>query len=266
MDSSGTTREAVLNRNAIKSVNNETEPFQFRARHHTMMVLYLINPDHPNFLEMLQNKIERARNFFNHAPIIVDVGGLIGKQTHIPIDEIFSLLRHAGLIPLGVQGGDEQLQGEAARFSIPVIPELERRSDEKAINESFLPPPEKVEPAVVVEKVEEQTASTTMLVTSPVRSGQRVYAEGCDLICTATVSAGAEVLADGNVHVYAPLRGRVYAGVKGNLNAGIFCKSLEAEFVSIAGIYKVSDQFNKDISKKSVHIFLQNERLLLNIL
>ena len=255
-----------MNNNAMKSENHTSEPFQFRARHHTMMVLYLINPDHPHFLEMLQDKIDRARNFFNNAPIIVDLGGLVGKQAQIPIDEIFTLLRRAGLVPLGVQGGDAHLQGEAARFSIPVIPELERRSDEKAINESFLHTPERVEPTVEEETVEVQETPPTMLITSPVRSGQRIYAEGCDLICTATVSAGAEVLADGNVHVYAPLRGRVYAGVKGNLKAGIFCKSLEAEFVSIAGIYKVSDQFNSNISKKSVHIFLQDERLLLNIL
>ena len=265
-----------MNKYVMKSDEYVSDPFQFRARRHNMMVLYLIDPDHPHFLEMLQSKIDQARNFFNHAPVIVDLGGFVGKQSTVTIEEIFMLLRRADLIPLGVQGGNAQLQEEAAGLFIPVIPELEIRSDEKSLNENFLQPLEIVESVAeeeVKEEVEEEVEeerlkvdSTTMLITSPVRSGQRIYAEGRDLICTATVSAGAEILADGNVHIYAPLRGRVYAGVKGDIKAGIFCKSLEAEYVSIAGIYKVSDQFNSEIYKKSVHIFLQEERLLLNIL
>ncbi|CAG35395.1 septum site-determining protein MinC [Desulfotalea psychrophila] len=255
-----------MNKNAMQLNSYRAEPFQFRARRHTMMVLYLLEPDHPDFIEMLQNKIERARNFFDHAPVIVDLGGFVGKEISVTIKEIFILLRRAGLIPLGVQGGDAQLQGEAAGFSIPVVPELGRRCDGQALTEILLQPPEIADSVVEDVAPLEAVSPTTLLITSPIRSGQRVYAEGGDLICTATVSAGAEVLADGNVHVYAPLRGRVYAGVKGDIKAGIFCKSLEAEFVSIAGNYKVSDQFDENIRKKSVHIFLQKERLLLNIL
>ena len=254
-----------MNKNAMHSKRYMAEPFQFRARRHTMMVLYLLEQDHPNFLELLQQKIDRARNFFDQAPVIVDLGGFAGKQTFVTIKEIFILLRRAGLIPLGVQGGDARLLGEAAGLAIPVIPELGKRADGQHLTDILLQPPEVIDPMPEKEIVK-VVSPTTRLITTPVRSGQRIYAEGGDLICTATVSAGAEVLADGNVHVYAPLRGRVYAGVKGDTEAGIFCKSLEAELVSIAGNYKVSDQFDTDICKKSVHIFLQDERLLLNIL
>lgn len=99
------------------------------------------------------------------------------------------------------------------------------------------------------------------VITTPVRSGQQVYARGGDLIILAPVSHGAEILADGNIHVYGPLRGRALAGVMNNIKANIFCQSLEAELVSIAGTYQINESLTDKYWKQSVHISLNKNNL-----
>ena len=106
--------------------------------------------------------------------------------------------------------------------------------------------------------------SANMLVTTPVRSGQQLYAPGGDLIVLAPVSAGAEILADGNIHVYAPLRGRALAGVKGDTEARVFCQSLEAELISIAGSYKVNEDLRGELWKKPIKAHLSNDQLIID--
>lgn len=104
--------------------------------------------------------------------------------------------------------------------------------------------------------------SQTLLITQPIRSGQQVYAQGADLIVHAPVSQGAELIADGNIHVYGPLRGRALAGVSGNKNARIYCQKLEAELVSVAGHYSVSEDI-KFTSTQPMCIYLENDSLQL---
>src|SRR5262249_49661583 len=105
------------------------------------------------------------------------------------------------------------------------------------------------------------TAAKTRLVTQPIRSGTQIYARGSDLIVTAAVSPGAEIIADGNIHVYGALRGRALAGAAGDGDARIFCTRLEAELVSIAGHYLVSEQLPAEQQGFSVQIALVDERL-----
>jgi septum site-determining protein MinC len=97
-----------------------------------------------------------------------------------------------------------------------------------------------------------------------VRSGQQIYAAGGDLVIIAPVSAGAEILADGNIHVYGPLRGRALAGVKGDTSARIFCQSLEAELVSIAGNYKVNEDLQKEHWKGNIQARLEGDQLVIS--
>ena len=105
----------------------------------------------------------------------------------------------------------------------------------------------------------------TGLVSTPVRTGQQVYAENADLIVTGAVSQGAELIADGNIHVYAPMRGRALAGAGGNRNARIFIHSMQAELVSVAGIYRNFEQDLPDhLHKKPVQISLQDDRLVIS--
>ncbi|HAG30490.1 MAG TPA: septum site-determining protein MinC, partial [Alteromonas macleodii] len=95
----------------------------------------------------------------------------------------------------------------------------------------------------------------------PVRSGQQVYAEGGDLVVTASVSEGAELLADGNIHVYGTLRGRALAGVKGNTGARVFCQSLDAELISIAGQFIMHETVKGECWKKPAQVYLEDETL-----
>ncbi|RQO76222.1 septum site-determining protein MinC [Aquitalea sp. FJL05] len=106
-----------------------------------------------------------------------------------------------------------------------------------------------------------------MIVDRPVRAGQQIYARGGDLVVLAMVSAGAEVIADGNIHIYAPLRGRALAGARGNTAARIFVRSMEAELVSIAGVYRTIEQaLPESIKGKPTQIYLENERLVMTAL
>src|SRR5690606_12450274 len=101
-----------------------------------------------------------------------------------------------------------------------------------------------------------------MLITQPVRSGQRVYSRG-DLTVTATVSAGAEIMAEGNIHVYGSLRGRALAGVQGDVTARIFCMDLQAELLSIAGIYQLRDDISKEVQHKAAQVSLDDELIVI---
>jgi septum site-determining protein MinC len=101
------------------------------------------------------------------------------------------------------------------------------------------------------------------VITQPVRSGRQVYAHQGDLVVLATASPGAELLADGHIHVYGPLRGRALAGVSGDTRARIFCRSLEAELVSVAGYWRVRDDIPEDLIGKPVQIFLEDERVMI---
>lgn len=106
-----------------------------------------------------------------------------------------------------------------------------------------------------------EAGAASVIVTEPVRSGQRIYADRGDLVVMAPVSSGAELIAHGNIHVYGPLRGRALAGVNGDKTARIFCQSLEAELVAIAGLYRTSDDMPADLRNKRAQAFLQDDTL-----
>ena len=133
----------------------------------------------------------------------------------------------------------------AIAIDLPVLPPSGAR--ERPLE----PEPEvvkKPEPAPAPPPPPEPEVRPTRIITSPVRGGQQIYAQGGDLIVTASVSPGAELLADGNIHVYGAMRGRALAGIKGNTKARIFCQQMTAEMVSIAGQYKVCEDLRRDHS------------------
>ncbi|TPW14125.1 MAG: septum site-determining protein MinC, partial [Halothiobacillaceae bacterium] len=110
-------------------------------------------------------------------------------------------------------------------------------------------------------------SSATKVIYQPIRSGQQIYAKGGDLIVLAAVNAGAEIIADGNIHIYAPLRGRALAGVRGNNSARIFCYNMEAELVAVAGHYRVfEERVPSEFRNKAVQIYLDNEQLKIELL
>lgn len=131
------------------------------------------------------------------------------------------------------------------------------REPESAIVQEVVPP------VTMENQAQQQAYAETMVVTQPIRSGQKVYAQGGDLLVLSSVSTGAEILADGHIHVYGTLRGRAIAGAQGNENARIFCNDLQADLIAIAGFYTISDDIPEDKQKKAVQIFLRKEQLLI---
>lgn len=205
----------------------------------------------PAFGEELQQQIGRSPRFFLHAPVVLDLKDAEGFTTEDAYLDAGDLLRRHTLSLVGVQNAlPEQLAAAAEAGLASFAPNSTQPSRRTAT-------PASSAPGIAAQP----TRASARLITEPVRSGTQIYARGTDLIVTAAVSAGAELVADGNIHVYGALRGRALAGASGDVEARIFCSRLEAELVSIAGRYLVSEQLPQEQRGSAVQIALIDEQL-----
>jgi septum site-determining protein MinC len=207
------------------------------------------------FESELARQVERSPRFFLNAPVVLDLRGAAGFVQ----DEEFvaardALHRHT-LTLIGIQNAQPlQVEAAAAAGLASFAPNsTQPRGPRSAETAPAAPAPAPSPPL--------PGATKSRLVTQPVRSGTQIYARGGDLVVTAAVSPGAEIMADGNIHVYGVLRGRALAGASGDAEARIFCSRLEAELVSIAGRYLVSDQLPPEQRGFPVQIALVDDRL-----
>lgn len=240
----------------------------------------------------LTRRFEATPEFFANDVVAIDVRRL-AENERVPLAEIAQLLDSVRMRPVGVVANAQQAW--AAESALPLLEARDRRgaaaksADEDgaaaaapAVTAATATPPSDlfeaaaltpesgtpasaaaVEPAPAAEPVRLATSSQTMVVDKPLRSGQRIYAKG-DLVVLGLVSYGAEVIAEGNIHIYAPLRGRALAGVQGNHDARIFCTCLEPELISIAGIYRTTENpLPADVLGKPVQIWLEEEKLMI---
>lgn len=221
-------------------------------------VLVLYSNEIHLIAEKLQEKISDAPDFFDNSAILFDLTELNLKEKPIDIEALVSMLRGLHMFPIGIRGGSEAQEKQALALSIPVD---SGRSSGGVLLEVQSKPD--IQPQTSVEVIKGVFRAPAMLVTQPVRSGQRIYANG-DLVILAQVSAGAEIMAEGNIHVYNTLRGRALAGVQGDTAARLFCLDLQAELVSVAGVYKTSEDLKDTVSRKPVQIFLQEQALIIN--
>jgi len=185
------------------------------------------------------------RRFFDGDAAVLDLAAVAGSQADWPA--LLTLLRDYGLQPVGLCNADEALLASASAAGLAPIAagELARPSRKTAEEKPAAKPPAPAK-------------ANTLIVDKPLRSGQRVYAQGGDLILTAMVSAGAEVIADGSIHVYAPLRGRALAGAQGDEGARVFSTCFEAELVSIAGVYRTFEQgLPEKLAQQAVQVWLE---------
>ena len=175
---------------------------------------------------------------------------------------LISTFKEHRLHPVAVRNAPPSLEEEIRRhgLSIDVVDQSKQFE--------LTPPPSPEIPAAPIPESATTTApaatstANTMVIDTPVRAGQRVYARGADLVIMAVVNPGAEVIADGSIHVYAPLRGRALAGASGNSDARIFSLSMEAELVSIAGVYRTFDEgWSPTLAGKPAQIRLNNDSL-----
>lgn len=197
----------------------------------------------PVFEHELSQQIARSPRFFQNAPVVLDLRGVENLTEAGEYESVKDKLRELTLTLVGVQNAQPaQLDAATAAGLASFAPTSgggQARSGPAAAPQ----------------------APKTRLVTEPVRSGTQIYARGSDLVVTAAVSPGAELVADGNIHVYGALRGRALAGASGDGAARIFCTRLEAELVSIAGRYLVSEQLPPDAQSTPVQISLVDDQL-----
>ncbi len=230
-------------------MSNKSSILEFKSDSFSIPVLLFFSDDLKNIGQRLQEKVDLAPEFFKYSPLIFDVQELNKQGLAIDIPALVDVIHQSGLLPTGIRGGNEQQNKAALKLHIPVYSthcNPATSDTEKRKNT--------IEPVT--------DANITTMVTRPVRSGQRIYATG-DLVVLASVSAGAEIMAEGNIHIYNTLRGRALAGVQGNEDARIFCFDLQAELISIAGNYKVSEDMREVVSKKPVQVYLQGHTLII---
>ncbi len=249
---------------------------EFKSSTFSVPVLILAGNDVMTIEQQLQEKTQQAPEFFKNSPLVFDLQELNKLELGIDVTELTHVIRKLGLLPIGIRGGSAQQNRQALDLGIPIHSGHIARDGVYAANQpgtgaasTAATPKQQApepEPEPELEQVSEPeppavTVNTT-IITLPVRSGQRIYAAG-DLIIVAQVSAGAEIMAEGNIHIYGPLRGRALAGVQGNTEARIFCTDLQAELISIAGNYKVSEDLNSAAHIRPVQIYLQNHALVI---
>lgn len=238
------------------TLTSQKTALEFKSTSLTVPVLLLASNDLSLIDQQLKEKVVQAPEFFKNSPLLIDLQKLNAQNLTVDFAEIVAIVRQHGFMPIGIRGGNEKQNNDALAMNLPQ--HSPHGSNTPLVNKApakTLPVPASEEPKQASQTVENK------LITQPVRSGQRVYAKG-DLIVTATVSAGAEIMAEGNIHIYGSLRGRALAGVLGDVNSRIFCSDLQAELISIAGIYQISDDL-KHAAHKPVQISLDNQTLII---
>lgn len=219
----------------------------------------------------LVKRFEATPEFFADDVVAIDVRRLADGE-RVALADIRQMLNDVRMRPVGVVA--LATQGWAGEAGLPLLEARDRRApaakpaegaEASPVAEAVVAAAAAVAPEQASEPVpvSNQPGGQTLVIDRPLRSGQQIYAKG-DLVVLAPVSHGAEIIAEGNIHIYAPLRGRALAGVHGNLDARIFCTCLEPELISIAGIYRTTENpLPADVLGKAVQIRLEEEKLMI---
>lgn len=228
----------------MHDTTTKTQAFKLKGRLYTLTVVQLLSVDSESFDELCTETVQKAPKLFEAAPVVFD----LAMVCHLDLDlqAFCQIAKSKGMIPVAIQSGSP-LQETLAQCQGLAVLNASTTADKPIVEQPL--------------EVMEKTPFKSKLVTTPVRSGRQMVAKGGDLIVTASVSHGAELLADGSIHVYGALRGRALAGMSGDENARIFCQSLEAELVSIAGFYKLSDAIEPMSGPCQIYLVDQHIRI-----
>jgi septum site-determining protein MinC len=229
----------------------DAQILKLKGRLFTITVIQVLSKDIYAFEQQIEKIVNQAPKLFYKIPVVLDFSSL--EQEFSSLLPYFSILKKFHVYPVGVQGPQTWLIQLAGLQSVPVFQSSSNQDknlqiEEKQINKIEQPDRNKLEPA-----------RQTKVITQPIRSGQQVFSKGGDLIVISSVGHGAELLADGNIHVYGPLRGRALAGISGDKTVRIFCTQLDAELVSIAGFYRLRESIPP--MNGPCQIFIQDDRL-----
>ena len=269
----------------MKDTENGRGPqaFKLKGTAPALTLLYMLTEDLDAVERQLSDHLRQMPQFFLYAPIVVDLTEL--GNARVDLARLAELLRRHNLVPVAVRNPTESQQVLAVSAGWAILqsglaptrkaPGPRNQAEPKGPSEARASRPpappdapvdeapaaaEAAAPADLAEPFETQLPG--LVVRTPVRSGQVIHAVGGDLVVIAPVSSGAELIADGNIHVYGPLRGRALAGARGNSDVSIFCLGLEAEFISIAGRYLMADEIAKVVRGKPMRAYLDGEALV----
>lgn len=206
----------------------------------------------------IEVRVREAPALFERAPAVVDLSFLSSQPDDEAVRALLDAVRAAGMLPVGLAYGDAATDALSRRLGLPLIAKFRAQYERAASNDAATP---QAAPAAQPAATAASAPVSALQHQQPVRTGQQVYAQACDLIVVGTVANGAEVLADGSIHVYGALRGRAFAGAQGDKDARIFCSEFRAEIVSIAGHYRVFEELPREYAGKAVQISLAQERL-----
>ncbi|TCV91855.1 septum site-determining protein MinC [Luteibacter rhizovicinus] len=227
-------------------------------------------PDAAALCDELERRVRSAPQMFTRAAVVLDLSHLAALPDDGTVDALLEAVRSAGMLPVGLAYGTAETEQLAERMGLPLIAKF-RAAYEPVAGEAAPAPvasaPARAEAAPTRQPIHEDyappAAHTAQYHTgSAVRSGQQIYARDRDLVVTAAIANGAEVIADGSIHVYGGLRGRAMAGAQGDETARIFCSDFRAELVAIAGHYRVFEDMPKEFEGQAVQCWLDNGKLL----
>ncbi len=207
----------------------------------------------------LQQKLAQAPGFFHQAPVVINVENAKQTPDFIAIKQLFTELQ---LVLVGVCGANSELKKAAQQAGLAAL-QLSKNNGKTvdAPAKTAAAPAPAAPPPPAAQVV--QAAVENKFIEQNIRSGQQIYVKGADLIIKGTVGAGAEVIADGNIHIYGSLRGKAIAGAGGDSSKKIYCYNMQAELISIAGNYWLSESLQGEFWGKSACISLQDGQLVL---
>ena len=217
----------------------------------------------------LTKRVAAAPALFERAALCLDLSSLDHEISAADLRAVLDAIRRTGMMPVGLAHGTAAIDALARELNLPVLTQFRAQKSYgaavaavKAVPAAPVPEPAAPAPAAApAAPVEEIVALPALMHHRPVRSGQKIYARHRDLVVTSAVGAGAEVMADGCVHVYGTLRGRAMAGVRGEVSARVFCHEFHAELVSIAGVFRVFETIPPDLAGKPVQAWLDGDDL-----
>ncbi|CAM0999363.1 septum site-determining protein MinC [Rhodanobacter sp. Root179] len=214
----------------------------------------------------LERRVRAAPQMFARAAVVLDLSHLLDLPDDGTVDALLEAVRSAGMLPVGLAYGTSETEALAKRMGLPLIAKFRAAYEPAAGTPAATTPPSEPAPAAAREPILSAPASGNVGAqhhAGSIRSGQQIYARDRDLIVTGAVANGAEVIADGNIHIYGGLRGRAMAGAQGDEKARIYVSDFRAELVAIAGQYRVFEQIPGDLEGQSVQCWLDGEKLMI---
>jgi len=222
--------------------------------------------DIPKLAQEMRERVARAPKLFGRAALIVDFGALPSLPDAGAVSALLEALRDANVLPVGLAWGSPDNERLAIELGLPLLAKFRAQYAQPEHSAAPVARPAEVAAPAVRKTSADLDTLPGIIQASPVRSGQQIYAEQRDLTVLSSVGSGAEVIADGSIHIYGPLRGRALAGANGYTKARIFCRSFHAQLVAVAGQYRTLDDIPAELHGKAVQIWLEDGELKVQLL